>query len=163
VDGLPSLPERKDPFPELLDFSPEGADRNLIVALHKTVGNTAYAGPPKLLHGDFWPENVLWNRDGVAAIVDWEDSAIGDPLSDVACCQLELRYKFGSTSMRQFYQAYAKRHSVDIQRLRIWQVYVAAAACKFMGTWGLPASREARMRCAAEATLQEAIRALNAP
>jgi len=38
---------------------------------------------PVLLHGDFWPGNVLWKDGRIAAVIDWEDAALGDPLADL--------------------------------------------------------------------------------
>ena len=153
---LPGLPVRNDPLPELFDFLPEGSGwESLRTHLH-SLTDTAYAGSPKLLHGDFWPENLLWQEDVVAAVVDWEDAALGDPLSDVAAARVELRYKFGKESMRRFTDAYAKHHQVDRERLALWQVYVAAAAQRFMGEWGLDPALEEHMRAEALASIREA-------
>ena len=96
----------------------------------------------------------------VAAILDWEDAAFGDPLSDVACCRVELRYKFGKASMQRFTEAYARDRVVDRERLALWQVYVAAAAQRFMGKWGLAPALEAHMRTEALASIREAGAAL---
>lgn len=38
----------------------------------------------QLIHGDFGSNNVLTNRDGITAAVDWSEAAIGDGLYDVA-------------------------------------------------------------------------------
>jgi aminoglycoside phosphotransferase (APT) family kinase protein len=153
---LPALPVRNDPLPEVFDFLPEGDEWQELRAHLHTLADTAYVGSLKLLHGDFWPENLLWQNDAVVAILDWEDAAVGDPLSDVACCRVELRYKFGRVSMQQFTQAYARHREVDAARLALWQVYVAAAAQRFMGEWGLPEAREAHMRQEALASIREA-------
>ena len=154
--NLPKLPIRRDPYPELLDFLPKGDDWLDVHAVMQDQINTADPAEPKLLHGDFWPGNILWQGQSVAAILDWEDAALGDPLSDVACCQLELRYKFGPESMTEFSQAYTTRHTVDQRRLNIWQVYVAAAAQNFVGAWGLPKNQEKHIRHEALATIREA-------
>ena len=119
-----------------------------------------YRGPHKLLHGDFWPENLLWRNGEVAAVLDWEDAAVGDPMADVAGARVELRYKFGPKAMQHFTDAYAQHQEVDFKRLALWQVYVAAAAQHFMGTWGLPAEQEAHMRREALASITEAGRTL---
>lgn len=154
--GLPALPARNDPLPEVFDYLPDGAEWAGLNAHLRTLSNTAYRGSPKLLHGDFWPENLLWQQGTVTAILDWEDAALGDPLSDVACCRIELRYRFGKASMTRFTQAYARHRPVDARRLALWQVYVAAAAQHFMGQWGLDAEREAHMRTEALASIREA-------
>ncbi|HEU0163921.1 MAG TPA: aminoglycoside phosphotransferase family protein, partial [Thermomicrobiales bacterium] len=43
-----------------------------------------------LLHGDFWPGNVLWANGSLSGIVDWEDVHFGDYRFDVAGGFLEL-------------------------------------------------------------------------
>jgi aminoglycoside phosphotransferase (APT) family kinase protein len=154
--NLPRLPARNDPLPEVLDFLPEGAEWQGLQVYLRSLTDTTYAGSPRLLHGDFWPENLLWQNGAVVAILDWEDAALGDPLSDVACCRLELRYKFGVAGMERFTRAYARHGDVDPKRLALWQVYVAAAAQRFMGSWGLAPEREAHMRAQALASIREA-------
>jgi len=48
-------------------------------------GNQPKMGAPGILHGDYQFLNVIYHRDGgrIAAIVDWEQSTIGDPLLDL--------------------------------------------------------------------------------
>ncbi len=153
---LPTLPARCDPLPEVFDFLPEDREWSSLREHLRSLTNTAYADLPRLLHGDFWPENLLWRNDAVAAILDWEDAALGDPLSDVAACGVELRYKFGNEGMQRFTEAYARHNPIDPKRLAVWRVYVAAAAQKFMSAWGLPAKREAHMRNVCLASIREA-------
>ena len=98
----------------------------------------------------------MWRDERIAAVIDWEDAAIGDPLSDVACAQLELRYVFGPWGARRFAQAYAQHAEIDPVRLAWWQAYVAAAGARSMGDWGLDADRIATMRAIAKETIREA-------
>ena len=84
--------------------------------------------PPSLVHGDFWPENVLWQHGQIAAVVDWEDAALGDPLSDLACCQVELLCKYDEAAMDTFTAHYCALAQVDLANLPLWQVYVSADA-----------------------------------
>lgn len=157
---LPTLPSRNDPIPEVFDYLPEGPEWQELRAHLRSLTHTAYMESPKLLHGDFWPENLLWQNGAIAAVLDWEDAALGDPLSDVACCRVELRYKFGKAGMKKFTQAYARHQIIDLERLALWEVYVAAAAQRFMGDWGLAPALEAHMRREALASLREAGAAL---
>ncbi|MGD8418414.1 MAG: phosphotransferase, partial [Pseudomonadales bacterium] len=76
---LPTLPLRNDPLPEVLDLLPEGQEWEALRGHLHSLTDTAYSGSPKLLHGDFWPENLLWRNGELAAILDWEDAALGDP------------------------------------------------------------------------------------
>src|SRR5260370_25261061 len=43
-----------------------------------------------LLHGAFWPGNILWRDGQLVAVIDWEDAALGDPRADVAHSRLEI-------------------------------------------------------------------------
>jgi len=153
---LPSLPLRMDPSAELFEFLERDDDWSDLRAKLTKLDDTAYTGTPVLLHGDFWPENLIWSDGRIAAILDWEDAAVGDPLSDVACTCLELRYLFGDKGMRAFANAYARQGRIHQTRLSLWLLYVAAAALKHMGDWGLAPSREATMRQEAKETLRQA-------
>lgn len=157
--GLPTLPVRIDPLPELLNYLPDGPEWEKLRVHLSSLADTTYLESPKLLHGDFWTENVLWQNSAVAtvaAILDWEDAAFGDPLSDVACCRVELRYMFGKASMQRFTHAYERHRALDHKRLALWQVYVAAAAHQFMSEWGLAPALEAHMRTEALQSIREA-------
>lgn len=161
VRGLPDLPLRLDPLPELLTFLPDepawAAARSLLSGL----GATAYQGEPVLLHGDFWPENIIWRDGNIGAILDWEDAALGDPLSDVACTRLELRYVYGPSGAHSFTRFYETHLEIDHQRLALWDAYVSAGSLLYMGEWRLPPNREAHMRETATAFLNEAMTRLS--
>lgn len=156
ITELPTLPARTNPLPELFDYQPEGDEWQDIFGHLQSLTETEYKELPKLLHGDYWPGNLLWRNGSIASVIDWEDAAIGDPLSDVACCRLELRYKFGQEGVQRFTETYAKHRVIDRNRLALWQVYVAAAAQCFMGEWGLDPAQEAYMRAEALASIREA-------
>lgn len=151
--SVPELPAREDPVAGLLEFLPAEHEALRAVLKHE---------PPRLaprrsvLHGDYWPGNLLWRGRELVALIDWEDAAIGDPLSDVACCRLELRYKHGADAAERFTGLYATCSGSDVRELPVWDAYVAAAALAFMGQWGLPATREAHMRNEARVSLQTA-------
>ncbi|RIJ23481.1 DUF1679 domain-containing protein [Henriciella barbarensis] len=162
IDGFPLLQERIDPLPDLFSLLQDPALESEWRQRLSHLGSTRFTGTPVLLHGDLWPENLIWSQGRIAALLDWEDAAIGDPLSDVACTCLELRYVFGREGLEAFKAAYARRNRVDEARLTLWLAYVAAGALRFMGDWNLPAAREARMRAEATATLDEAAASLTA-
>lgn len=156
TDTLPALPLRLDPLPASRDFLPVDSDWHELRDYLSQLENTAFDGTPTLLHGDFWPANLIWTETRIASILDWEDAAVGDPLSDVACTCLELRYIYGEKGMLRFKNAYAKHRQVKPNRIALWLVYVAAAAQHFMGNWGLEPSRERHMRKTATKTIEEA-------
>jgi len=156
VDAMPTLPRRADPIPELLEFLPIDAEWNDFRGCLKRLKNSSFAGSDVVLHGDFWPSNLIWSEGRIAAILDWEDAALGDPLSDVACAGLELKYIYGKEGKVLFENAYAKHRKIDPHRLALWLAYVSSAALKYMGDWGLENAKEKHMRKTAHDTLREA-------
>lgn len=156
IASLPSLPMRNDPIPELFDYLPRDEEFDAIRQRLSKICNTRFDGPASLLHGDFWPGNLLWKDQQLVGILDWEDAAFGDPLSDVACTALELRYVAGLEGAESFIRAYNGFRPVERRRLALWQIYVAAAGQHSMAAWGLEAEREARMRATALSVIREA-------
>ncbi|MEZ7004680.1 phosphotransferase family protein [Streptomyces sp. AD55] len=67
-----------------LDAS-RGRDLPGVDALHGALGRALPRSPaPAVVHGDFRLDNVLIGADGeVAAVLDWEMSTLGDPLTDL--------------------------------------------------------------------------------
>lgn len=151
-EGLPKLPRRTEPMPEMLAWLIDPRWDELKSFLKNV--QTQFTGGDRLLHGDYWPENVMWLDNQVNAILDWEDAAIGDPLSDIACCCLELSYIYGFEIGDKFHIAYGGE--VDEERFLLWQIYVASAAAMYMEHWGLPREKEAHMRNTAIAFIERA-------
>lgn len=81
---------------------------------------------PGLLHGDYWVGNLVWKDGRLAAVIDWEDAALGDPLADVANARLEILWAFGREAMVQFTQQYqAMMPGVDGRHLPYWDLCAA--------------------------------------
>lgn len=156
IAGLPTLPKRNDPLPEIFDYLPQDAEFAALRQSLSEVGDTNYKGTSALLHGDFWPGNLLWKDQHLVGILDWEDAAYGDPLSDVACTALELTYVAGTDGAERFVRAYGRLRPIDPRRFALWQIYVAAAGHHSMAGWGLEASREAHMRTTALSVIRQA-------
>lgn len=55
---------------------------NLFQLLNKYV--VSVPSNKNVIHGDYGPGNILINKDQVTSIIDWSESAYGDPLYDVA-------------------------------------------------------------------------------
>lgn len=101
--------------------------------------------PSVLLHGDYWPGNVLWRDGRLAGIIDWEDATIGDPLADVANSRLEILWAFGLDAMQHFTQHYQSLTSIDPAGLPYWDLCAALKLATF-AEWGLDEARERAMR-----------------
>ncbi len=106
----------------------------------------AQRNPTGLLHGDFWTGNLLWNGGRIAAVIDWEDAALGDPLADVANTRLELLWAFGAAAMGQFTTRYQTLTQVDFADLRYWDLAAALHPIGQMDTWAANADA-ARVMC----------------
>jgi len=156
IAGMPATPMRNDPLLEIFDYLPQDGEFEALRQRLSEMGDTAYKGCGSLLHGDFWPGNLLWKDQRLVGILDWEDAACGDPLSDVACTALELTYVAGPDGVEQFVRAYNMLRPIEPRRFALWRIYVASAAHHSMAGWGLEASREAHMRATALSVIRQA-------
>ncbi len=99
-----------------------------------------------LLHGDYWPGNILWRDGQLVGIVDWEDAAIGDPLADIAISRLDLLWAFGADAMQRFTREYAVVAPIDFTNLAYWDLCAALRPAGRLGDWASDEAAEARMR-----------------
>ncbi len=75
-----------------------------------------------LVHGDYWPGNLLWREDHVAAVLDWEAAVLGDPVSDVAYCFAEMRYFGLDEAADHFVATYRDITQSALESLPYWTV-----------------------------------------
>ncbi len=90
---------------------------------------------PALLHGDFWPGNMLWRDGKLAAVIDWEDAQVGDPLTDVAITRFDLLFIFGRNSMQAFTNQYKTVTNCNFTHLPYWDLYAALRISRSVDTW----------------------------
>lgn len=136
------------PRPAVLDESlQEGRIRT---ALEQTRPETASPLPrhaaPTLLHGDFWPGNVLWRSGRIAAVIDWEDAALGDPLADLANARLELLWALGQDAMHTLTRHYLDVTGLGAANLPYWDLCAALRPAGKLDGWNLGSEREGAMR-----------------
>ncbi|MEM7343902.1 MAG: phosphotransferase [Chloroflexota bacterium] len=144
---LSFLPKQGKGFgerPQILDDSlNEGEIRDRLEMLWPlpTVNQTA------LLHGDFWPGNVLWQAGQLIAIIDWEDAHLGDPVSDLANSRLETLWAFGVEAMHQLTAVYQSlMPTINLNHLPYWDLCAALRPASNLSEWGLDPETEQRMR-----------------
>ena len=158
---LPQLPRRENPVIDLPQFLTTSTA--LEVELRAALEGSTFQSrnPDTVLHGDYWPGNVLWSDGKLEAVIDWEDAALGDPLSDLACCRAELLCAYGRAATDLLTSSYLSASTVDSRDLDIWDAYVSFSALASMDSWGLePAElekRRAATRRFAEAAAQRII------
>jgi aminoglycoside phosphotransferase (APT) family kinase protein len=102
--------------------------------------------PLVLVHGDFWPGNILWQGDRLAAILDWETACLGDPLADLGNARLEILFFFGPEAMQAFTEQYLALTAWDTTDLSYWDLVAALRVAGQLGTWGLDPALEQTMR-----------------
>ncbi len=92
---------------------------------------------PVLVHGDFWPGNVLWHEGRLAAVIDWEDAETGDPLADLAVSRLDTLLIFGIRAMHDFTAHYQSQmsDSISFANLPYWDLLAALRAVPHLGEW----------------------------
>jgi len=114
-------------------------------AFHWLEQNAPDASDKYLVHGDFRMGNLMIDRDGLSAVLDWELVRLGDPVQDLAyLCTPSWRFGHyekeagGFDRAESFLRAYAEASGaeVDPDRFRFWLVYSTlwwGVACMVMG------------------------------
>ena len=152
---LPDLPIQIDPIEGLLKYLPKGDEWMEIKNYLSSLKNTAFEGQRVFLHGDFWPGNILWAKDQIVAVIDWDYAAIGDPISDLAVSSLEMRYEFGKEGMNQLCEAYLKHSMIDNSRFSLWLISIASSTLHFINQWNLSEAKKNLIKTEALLTIQE--------
>ncbi|MDV7764737.1 phosphotransferase family protein [Peribacillus sp. CSMR9] len=144
---LSFLPKLENSYGEMLD-SKDGAildetlNLSLIRDLLKSYMPLLPMNKEVILHGDYWPGNILWKEDKLVSIIDWEDSGLGDPLADLANSQLEILFHFGMDAMSDFTIQYkSMMPELNFTNLPFWQLFAALRLSDFP-EWGLEKSKE---------------------
>ncbi|WP_237690837.1 phosphotransferase family protein [Paenibacillus caui] len=147
---LSFLPRLHDDYGKRIGNRPETLDESLQEGEIRDVLEKVWPLPQHnnsaLLHGDFWPGNVLWKNGRIAAVIDWEDAQTGDPLADLANVRLELLWAFGLEAMHSFTDHYLKHNEIDISTLPYWDLCAALRPASKLAGWGLDTRTEQKMR-----------------
>ena len=159
---VPFLPEAAAAVAARIATIPDRLDAALSEPAVRAALTRAWPPPPAnrpvIVHGDYWPGNVLW-RDGLlAGIVDWEDAMFGDPLADLCVTRLELWWFFGRAAACDFTDQYlASRPDVDPAALPLWDLWAALRPAGKLAGWGLNAAQQASMTAAHREFVTEAL------
>jgi aminoglycoside phosphotransferase (APT) family kinase protein len=154
VDGakldLSFLPQQEDQYTEKLRTRPAQVDESLDEGRIRDTLEAVWPLPPRnpsvLLHGDFWPGNLLWQDGRLVGVIDWEDAALGDPLADLANSRIELLWAFGIDAMQQFTQQYQAQIAFDCANLPYWDLSAALRHAAHAAKWATYAYAEHAMR-----------------
>ncbi|MBO0780674.1 MAG: phosphotransferase [Ktedonobacteraceae bacterium] len=147
---LSFLPEQTKSYTEKLRDRPATVDESLNEGLIRDTLEAVWPlpqyNPSALLHGDYWPGNILWKNGQLAAIIDWEDARFGDPLADVANSRLEILWAFGIDAMQHFTHQYQSLNPIDFTNLPYWDLCAALRPIAQAAQWADWAAGEQIMR-----------------
>ena len=154
VDGskldLSFLPKLEKRYAETLRERPARVDESLDEGHIRDALEAVWPFPQwntsVLLHGDFWPGNILWRDGQLVAVIDWEDAQVGDQLADVANSRLEILWAFGLDAMQRFTQQYQSLTAIDFTHLPYWDLCAALRPIAQLAQWGLDDTTERTMR-----------------
>jgi aminoglycoside phosphotransferase (APT) family kinase protein len=109
--------------PKYMNADPDGEFVWNIV--HDQLPNLQPA-PSTLVHIDYWPGNILWHRGRIAAVIDWEEAAYGDPGIDVAYCRMDMFLSGMSWVAEEFLKAYEVKMGQTVANLGFWELAAIA-------------------------------------
>lgn len=142
-DFLPHQPDNK--FKQRPTKMDDSIGESQIRDVLEAVWPLTQHNPSVLLHGDFWPGNLLWRGGQLVAVIDWEDARTGDPLADLANSRLEILWAFGMEAMLQFTQIYQSQADLDYTNLPYWDLCAALRPAFKISEWAADAIAEKRM------------------
>jgi aminoglycoside phosphotransferase (APT) family kinase protein len=94
-------------------------------------------GQRALVHGDYWPGNLLWVRGRLVGVVDWEQPRLGDLAKDVATCRGDLWVLFGQAAAEAFLSEYERAAGRKVNDLRFWDLLISSWAVAEMKQWAV--------------------------
>jgi len=122
-----------------------------------------------LLHGDYFPGNIVWEGESIAAVIDWESAALGDPMADVATTGLDLRWVFGAEVAEEFTHRYVTTTGRSTATLAVWELVGSLRPAGAVSLWasdmaahGRPDITADSMRTAQHAYVDSALQRLGA-
>jgi aminoglycoside phosphotransferase (APT) family kinase protein len=136
---LSFLPKQAERFAGAFKERPVKLDHSLDEGRIRKVLEAVWPLPQRsetvLLHGDFWPGNVLWKNGQLVAVIDWEDAEVGNPLVDFAISRLDILWIFGVDAMNDFTRHYQSLTNLDFTHLPYWDLYAALRPMSRIAEW----------------------------
>jgi aminoglycoside phosphotransferase (APT) family kinase protein len=148
--NLSFLPKQAEIYTEKFGVRPDKLDDSLGEGRIRDVLEAAWPFPkrnaPVLLHGDYWPGNILWKDGRLVGLIDWEDSHLGDPLADLAISRLEILWAFDMDAMDNFTEQYKALSHLNFASMPYWDLCAALRPAFRISDWAGDPVRERDMR-----------------
>jgi aminoglycoside phosphotransferase (APT) family kinase protein len=74
------------------------------------------------LHVDHWSGNILWHKNEISAVLDWEEAAYGDPAIDVAYARMNMFLMNLPAAADEFLRVYELNTGRKIENLDFWEL-----------------------------------------
>jgi aminoglycoside phosphotransferase (APT) family kinase protein len=138
--SLPELPLHADRMYEwvITDLVRRAPDRSLREDLIRRHLDELWPPPATercVLHADYFPGNLVWDGDAIAAVIDWESAALGDPMADIATTRLDLRWAFGAAIAERFTDRYLAVTGRSTATLAVWELVVSLRPAGAVSLW----------------------------
>ena len=98
-----------------------------------------------MLHGDFWPGNVLFKRKQLTAVLDWADACSGPRQVDVSNARIELGWLWGEEAVQQFTKQYFAMAPTKAVGLACFDLVASLKPALRAQFWGLSERQLARL------------------
>ena len=134
---LPDHVDRMTPW-ILRDLERRRLDESLRESLVRPHLEAHWPPPPgerALVHADFFPGNIIWDGDDIAAVIDWESAGLGDPLADVATTRLDLWWIHGRAACDAFTETYLAATGRSTDTLPVWDLLASLRPAGAMSLW----------------------------
>ena len=115
------------------------------------------SGVECLLHGDFWPENILFKRKQLVGVVDWQEACVGPRMADVANARMEILWLWGEEAMHEFTHSYFSFARVKAYHLAYWDLVATLKPALYGQNWGLSVAQYKRLQAAVQQTQQQSL------
>ncbi len=140
---LSFLPQQATRIADLLRDRPAQLDQSLSEErIRETLelawpfyAHSHHPNPSVLVHGDFWPGNLLWNEGKLVGVIDWEEAEQGDPMLDLAISRLDILWLYGLNAMHDFTLHYQAKTAFDCTALPYWELYAALRPASRLADW----------------------------
>lgn len=147
---LAFLPQQAETWARIITSRPERLDDSLNEGRIRDALEAAWpwpqCNPSRVLHGDYWPGNILWRDGRLVGIIDWEDAALGDPLADLAISRLDMLWALDMEAMERFTEIYVSLTGIDLDTLPCWDLCAALRPAGQISAWASSSAIGDRMR-----------------